>query len=906
MGEANDWEIAGLSDLRSVGAGGFAEVFKAKDAFGRPVAVKVLHAVDPSGVRRFDREREALGQVASHPNIVTPFTSGYTDNGSRPYVVMEYMDGGSIQERLEQDGPLTIAEAVSLVLQIAEALAFSHRAGVIHKDIKPANILLTEQGVPKLADFGISAIRDATQTSSVAYSLDFTPPETFHGASADGGDPRDERSDLYSLGASLYALIAGQGPFHSTTNSTPAGFMARIIGNDVPPTGNPSLDAFLAKAMAKNPVDRFATAEEFIAGLQTVDVSGLAGPTGHTSVVPPPNYSPGAPPQAPPGAGAPAFPGPTPGPSAPYGSPPTPTPTAGPPVQASPSVGSPYEPNSVTQSVQPAPWDPSRFPPPAGSSGGTGFAGVPPSPTDTVGGGGTSGSRRSSAVLLGAVGVVAVLLIGAVAAYVATRPADEDETAIATEDDGEEELAEDGAGEDSNDEDSTGDLGDDPDSGDDDTTEDGGTETESSPRTVPAGATSLAALPESTDGRALEVGLIQNGNEQTFVDLAPELFTAETGIEVNFTYVDQAELLDNANAGQYDVIYLGALDVQLQAAQGLLYDLDGFAAETPEYDVDDLYESVITDLSVDGRWYAAPVYTESSFLVYRADLLEEAGLTMPNNPTWDEVAAIAREIDSDDVAGICLRGRPGWGDLGASFSTMLNTFGGTWWAANSDGSIGDAQVDQPEFRETLTFYADLVEDAGTDYPALLSFDECRQEYINGNAAMWYDATFAAWPLEASDSAVRGLNGYAQAPVRQTEASGWLWSWTFAIPTNATDPRAAWEFLAWASGPEFTTVDSLANGGLVLTYRQSSFELPAAAEQLGAAAAATEEAIRSARPGAAGTTPRPGPPSVQHVSTPEFQEMATRCTELFASVLEDSLSIDAALTECQLVASGFSR
>ena len=165
-------------------------------------------------------------------------------------------------------------------------------------------------------------------------------------------------------------------------------------------------------------------------------------------------------------------------------------------------------------------------------------------------------------------------------------------------------------------------------------------------------------------------------------------------------------------------------------------------------------------LSVDGKLYASPFYAESSFLMYRKDVLEAAGQTMPDNPTWDEVAEIARAVDTDEMAGICLRGKPGWGDLGASFTTVLNTFGGTWWSANEDGTVGEAQIDQPEFKEALQFYVDLINDAGEDDAANASFNECLAQYRDGKVAMWYDATVAAGLLEADDSPVKGMNGYA--------------------------------------------------------------------------------------------------------------------------------------------------
>jgi sorbitol/mannitol transport system substrate-binding protein len=293
-------------------------------------------------------------------------------------------------------------------------------------------------------------------------------------------------------------------------------------------------------------------------------------------------------------------------------------------------------------------------------------------------------------------------------------------------------------------------------------------------------------------------------------------------------------------------------------------------------------------------------------VMYRQDVLEDAGLTMPDNPTWDEVAEIARTVDSDEMAGICLRGKPGWGDLGASFTTVLNTFGGTWWSANEDGTVGEAQVDQPEFKGALQFYVDLVNDAGEDDAANASFNECLAQYQDGKVAMWYDATVAAGTLEADDSPVKGKNGYATAPVKETEASGWLWSWALAIPQNSPDPDTAWEYISWATGPDYIkAAGSQVPGGWAAIppgTRASTYEIPEYQEAAGAFADATLEAMEAAPIDNPGTTPRPGVPGVQYVGIPEFQDVGNRCTEQFSSVIAGQTNIDAALSACQDIAS----
>jgi sorbitol/mannitol transport system substrate-binding protein len=258
------------------------------------------------------------------------------------------------------------------------------------------------------------------------------------------------------------------------------------------------------------------------------------------------------------------------------------------------------------------------------------------------------------------------------------------------------------------------------------------------------------------------------------------------------------------------------------------------------------------------------------------------------------------------MAGICLRGKPGWGDLGASFTTVLNTFGGTWWSANDDGSVAEAQVDQPEFKEALQFYAGLVNDAGEDDAANASFNECLAQYQDGKVAMWYDATVAAGLLEADDSPVKGMNGYATAPVKETEASGWLWSWALAIPQNSPDPDTAWQYISWATGPDYIKAagTEVAGGWAAIPpgTRASTYEIPEYQEAAGAFADATLEAMEVAPIDNPGTTPRPGVPGVQYVGIPEFQDVGNRCTEQFSSVIAGRADIDAALSACQDIAS----
>uniref|UniRef100_UPI0030F52959 ABC transporter substrate-binding protein n=1 Tax=Euzebya pacifica TaxID=1608957 RepID=UPI0030F52959 len=418
----------------------------------------------------------------------------------------------------------------------------------------------------------------------------------------------------------------------------------------------------------------------------------------------------------------------------------------------------------------------------------------------------------------------------------------------------------------------------------------------------------------NTDGE-VNVAIVGNPQMEDIASLTPEFFTADTGIEVNYTILEEQTLREivtretGAGGESFDVIMIGLYETPQFAENGWLLSLEDYAQGDADYMVDDLIGAVRTGLSYEDELYAAPFYAESSFLMYREDLVEAAGMEMPAAPTWQEVAEIAAALDSEDTAGICLRGKPGWGDLGAAFTTVLNTFGGTWWAANDDGSIGEAQVDTPEFREALQFYVDLVTSVGEDDAANSSFNECLTQYQNGQVAMWYDATVAAGLLEADDSAVQGQNNFAQAPVVETDNAGWLWAWSLAIPQNAANPDLAWEYISWATGPEYlrTAGENLPGGWAAVPpgTRVSLYETEEYQEAAGAFAEQTLTAIESAPIDMPGTTPRPGLPAVQFVGVPEFQDVGTRCTEQFSAVIAGSVDFDDAIEACQEIAASAS-
>jgi len=427
---------------------------------------------------------------------------------------------------------------------------------------------------------------------------------------------------------------------------------------------------------------------------------------------------------------------------------------------------------------------------------------------------------------------------------------------------------------------------------------------EADERAAAAEAAADAAMAEGdAPTRSITVALVGNDNITRMGELAAEFFTPETGIEVNLTVLDEQTLREvttrdvGAGGDQFDVVQIGMYETPQFGANGWLVPLNGFAATSTTYDIDDLIPAVRNGLSVNDQLFASPFYAESSFIMYRSDIIDN----MPEAPTWDEVAAIAREIDTDEMAGICLRGKPGWGDLGAAFTTVLNTFGGTWWAANEDGSIGESQVNKPEFAEALNFYVDLLNDAGEDDAANSSFNECKTLYEEGKVAMWYDATVAAslFPEDVVEN-----TAFALAPTKETDASGWLWAWTLAMPVSTSDRDAAWQFIDWATNADYHELIAEQDGWRAVPpgTRQSLYERPEYLEAADAFAQRTLDAMLAAPIDNPGTTPRPGLPGVQYVGVPEFQDVGTRCTELFSAAIAGSMSVEDALADCHIIAS----
>ena len=434
--------------------------------------------------------------------------------------------------------------------------------------------------------------------------------------------------------------------------------------------------------------------------------------------------------------------------------------------------------------------------------------------------------------------------------------------------------------------------------------------------TTPAAVDTTAAAADTTVAApaaagSITVAIVDNPTMKDIQTLTPDNFTKDTGIKVNYVSLNEQTLREQvtksvgSGAAQYDVVMIGPYEAPQFGANGWLQDLLPQATADTAYDVGDLIPAVKGALSNDGKMFAVPFYAESSFLMYRKDLADAAGVTIPEAPTWDEVAAAAKKLKTADMAGICLRGKPGWGDLGASLGTVVNTFGGTWWDATADGSIGKAQVNTGGFKEAFNFYTQLLKDAGEPDAANASFNECLTMMKDSKAAMWYDATVAAGILESADSPIKGKLGYALAPTKVTKAAGWLWSWALAMPAGTKNTDAAWKFMSWATSKDYIKLAATLPGGwagIPPGSRTSTYSIPEYLAAAPAFAPLTLKAMLAAPIDNPGTTKRPGLPGVQYVGVPEFQDVGTRCTQELSAAIAGNQSNDAALDKCQDIAS----
>lgn len=414
------------------------------------------------------------------------------------------------------------------------------------------------------------------------------------------------------------------------------------------------------------------------------------------------------------------------------------------------------------------------------------------------------------------------------------------------------------------------------------------------------GAFSLA-LAASASAQTLTIATVNNGDMIRMQGLS-EAFTADTGIALNWVVLEENTLRQNVttdiatNGGQYDVMTIGTYEAPIWAKQGWLVPLDGLSADAA-YDVNDLLPAIRGGLSMDGKLYAAPFYGESSMVMYRKDLMEKAGLTMPDAPTWEFIGQAARAMTdrANDINGICLRGKAGWGENMAFLTAMSNSFGARWFDES-----WHAQFDQPEWKATLDTHLSLMADAGPAGASSNGFNENLTLFQQGKCGMWIDATVAAsFVTNPKDSTVADKVGFALAPDNGLGKRGnWLWAWSLAIPKSSQNAEAAEKFINWATNKEYlATVAAKEGWANVPPGTRTSLYENAEYQAAAPFAKMTLDSINAADPTQPTVKPVPYT-GVQFVAIPEFAGIATNVGQLFSAALAGQMSADDALAQAQ--------
>ncbi|WP_405730708.1 sugar ABC transporter substrate-binding protein [Streptomyces sp. NBC_01537] len=411
----------------------------------------------------------------------------------------------------------------------------------------------------------------------------------------------------------------------------------------------------------------------------------------------------------------------------------------------------------------------------------------------------------------------------------------------------------------------------------------------------------------SSGGKSINVLMVGNPQMEDIAKLTKDTFTKDTGIKVNFTILPENELRDKVTqdiatkAGQYDVATIGAYEVPIWEKSGWLHELGSYADKDSSFDKADLLKPMVSSLSgSDGKLYALPFYGESSMLMYNKDVMKAKGVTVPEHPTWQQVADIAAKVDGAEAGmkGICLRGLPGWGELGAPLTSVVNTFGGTWFTRD-----WKAQVNTGGFKKATEFYVNLVKQHGEAGAAQSGFTECLNALSQKKVAMWYDATSAAGSLEdPASSKIAGHVGYAYAPTVATKSSGWLWSWAWAMPKTTKKADAASKFMLWASSKKYEKLvgEKLGWARVPAGKRASTYAIPQYKKAAGSFGDITLKSIEQADPTNPGVQPRPTV-GIQFVAIPEFQDLGTKVTQEISAAIAGKTTVDKALDDGQKLA-----
>ena len=409
------------------------------------------------------------------------------------------------------------------------------------------------------------------------------------------------------------------------------------------------------------------------------------------------------------------------------------------------------------------------------------------------------------------------------------------------------------------------------------------------------------ALSSPVFAETLTIATVNNGDMIRMQGLADEFTAQNPDIDLQWVTLEENELRSRVttdiatNGGQYDILTIGTYETPIWAKLGWLKPLEGLGAD---YDADDLLPAIRDAVSYEGKLYASPFYAESSLLMYRTDLFEKAGLVMPEGgPDWAFVSDAAHKINdpANGIAGICLRGKAGWGENMALVTAIANSYGAKWFDEN-----WNPQFDTEKWQQAANFYVDLLRETGPAGAASNGFNENLTLFQQGKCGMWLDASVAAsFVSDPRNSTVADKVDFALSPNANGGANrgNWLWAWTLAIPSSSTKAEAAEKFISWATNKQYLELVASKEGWANVPpgTRASLYANP---EYSAAAPFAdiTLEAINAANQG----KPDTQYPAWGYVIIPEYQSIGTEVGMLFSAAVAGQTPTADVLSQAQEV------
>ena len=399
----------------------------------------------------------------------------------------------------------------------------------------------------------------------------------------------------------------------------------------------------------------------------------------------------------------------------------------------------------------------------------------------------------------------------------------------------------------------------------------------------------------------LTIATVNNGDMVVMQKLSSEFEKLHPEIHLRWVVLEENVLRQRVTtdiatkAGQFDVLTIGNYEVPIWAKQGWLTPMDDLPAG---FDVDDLLKPVRAALTYDGKMYGLPFYGESAMTYYRTDLFEKAGIKMPDDPTYEQIRGFADKITdkANQIYGMCLRGKPGWGENMAYVTSLVNAEGGQWFDMQWKPAI-----DTPAWHKAISYYDDILKADGPPGATSNGFNENLALFASGHCGMWIDATVAGGLLyDKKQSTVADKVGFAPMPTGSFKgAPTWLWSWNLAIPATSKQKDAARTFMTWATDKQYIQLVAKENGWVSVPpgTRQSTYEI-AEYQKAAPFAAFVRKAIDVANPNGQTQQPRPYT-GAQFVAIPEFQGIGTQVGQTIAGTLTGQTTVDQALKTAQV-------